>query len=271
MITASIVTYNSDRQELRHALQCVADSLVETIYVVDNSKEDSLCKFVESISDRVKYIHGHGNIGYGSAHNIAMRQAQKQGSSYHVVINPDIYFDNGSLEALAFFMDSNPSIGQVMPKVVYPNGELQYLCKLLPTPMDLIARRFIPCKSYVEKNNAVFEMRQSNYNTELDVPFLSGCFMFLRVDAIEKTGGFDDDFFMYCEDIDFCRRIGMAGYRTVFYPSVTIVHAHKKDSYKSRAMLVAHAKSAIRYFNKWGWVFDSYRKRINKEARQQYK
>ena len=136
--------------------------------------------------------------------------------------------------------------------------------------MDLIGRRFIPVKSIVQRRNDIFEMRNSGYSKEMDVPFLSGCFMFLRVDALGKTGGFSDKYFMYCEDIDLCRRISAAGYRTVFYPEVTVVHAHKKESYKSKKMLLMHIKSAVTYFNRWGWVFDRHRRRMNKMAKKQY-
>lgn len=266
MITASIVTYKTDKEELAKALSCATDSSVEKIYIVDNSPTDELSEFVMSISPKVEYIFGQGNVGYGSAHNIAIRQSIELGAKYHVVINPDIEFKNGVIESLTQYMDNHTDVGQVMPKIIYPNGELQYLCKLLPTPMDLIGRRFVPIKSYVEKRNQRLEMRNSGYDQEMMVPFLSGCFMFLRVDALAKVGGFDDDFFMYCEDIDLCRRIGLAGYRTMYYPTVEVVHAHKKESFKSKAMLKAHIKSAIRYFNKWGWLFDGYRTKINKTA-----
>ena len=270
MVTASIVTYNSDREELRRVIGCTAAGCVERIYVVDNSPTTALRDFVTGLSDKITYFYGQGNVGYGAGHNIAIRRAIETGAKYHVVINPDIYFEAGTLDALAGYMDANPQVGQVMPRIVYPDGSLQYLCKLLPTPMDLIGRRFIPVKSIVQRRNDIFEMRNSGYSKEMDVPFLSGCFMFLRVDALGKTGGFSDKYFMYCEDIDLCRRISAAGYRTVFYPEVTVVHAHKKESYKSKKMLLMHIKSAVTYFNRWGWVFDRHRRRMNKMAKKQY-
>lgn len=270
MITASIVTYKTDGQELDKVLQCVAASVVERVYVVDNSPSDELRELVARFEPKVAYIFGQGNIGYGSAHNIAIKKATQNGAIYHVVMNPDIYFENGTIEALAQYMDENPDVGQVMPKIIYPNGQTQYLCKLLPTPIDLIGRRFIPFKNYVKKRNSRFEMIQSGYNNTIQVPFLSGCFMFLRVSALANIGGFDDDYFMYCEDIDLCRRIGMSGFKTIYHPIVQVVHAHKKESFKSKTMLKAHIKSAVRYFNKWGWIFDNYRKYINRNATQQY-
>lgn len=271
MIAASIVTYKTDKTELVKVLQCTADSSVGKIYVVDNSPCDELRDFTTQISPKIEYIFGQGNVGYGSAHNIAIRKSIENGAKYHVVINPDIYFEQGTIETLAAYMDENPDVGQVMPKIVYPDGELQYLCKMLPAPIDLIGRRFIPLKNYMEKRNSTFEMRASGYNRTREVPFLSGCFMFLRVDALEKTNGFDDTFFMYCEDIDLCRRIGMQGYKTIYNPTTTVIHAHKKESFKSKAMLKAHVKSAVRYFNKWGWFFDAYRAKTNNKAKRQYK
>lgn len=269
MITASIVTYKSNHDELSLVLKCTAESLVEKIYIVDNSPTEELRHF-ETLSPKIEYIFGHGNIGYGSAHNIAMKKAIEIGAKYHVVINPDISFNKGVIENLAQYMDENGDIGQLMPKVIYPDGEIQYLCKLLPSPMDLIGRRFVPVKSYVAKRNYCFEMRGSGYDKTINVPFLSGCFMFLRTEAIAKVDGFDDEFFMYCEDIDLCRRIGMTGYRTVYYPEETVIHTHTKESFKSKAMLKAHIKSAIRYFNKWGWLFDAYRNKANSSAAKQY-
>lgn len=95
----------------------------------------------------------------------------------------------------------------------------------------------------------------------------SGCFMF-RLSAlqeIEQNGEFfDDQFFMYFEDFDLIRCLHKVG-KTLFYPAVKIIHDHATESYKSRKMLRAHIKSAFRYFNKWGWIFDRERKAWNGE------
>lgn len=262
MITSSIVVYKTDIIELKAVLACVLRSAVDWVFLIDNSPTNELRQFLD-FSAKIEYIYGQGNIGYGAAHNIAIRKSVELGAKYHVVINPDIQFSNGVIENLASYMDRHSNVGQVMPKVIYPNGELQYLCKLLPTPMDLIGRRFIPFKSYMEKRNYRFEMRASGYDKVMEVPFLSGCFMFLRVEALEKVGGFSDRYWMYCEDIDLCRRVGVVGYKTIYYPKVTIIHAHKKESFKKNGLLKQHMKSAIKYFNYWGWFFDFERKIIN--------
>ena len=88
--------------------------------------------------------------------------------------------------------------------------------------------------------------------------------MFVRTSVFEKSGLFDPRYFMYLEDYDLIRRINMNS-KTIFYPGVSIIHGHAKESYKNGKLLKIHIQSAIKYFNKWGWFFDNERKRINQE------
>jgi GT2 family glycosyltransferase len=136
-------------------------------------------------------------------------------------------------------MDSHEQVGWVMPRVVYPDGEMQHLCKLLPSPCDLIARRFIP-KRFLGKSREKFNPKITD--CEVCMPYLSGCFMFLRVSALQQVGLFDERFFMYGEDLDLSRRMHQK-YKTVYYPSATVVHAHRAESYHSLKMLKIHIKN----------------------------
>lgn len=119
-------------------------------YIIDNSSNDSLREYSQ-ISEKIKYIHSQ-NLGFGHGHNIALEMALAQGAKYHVIINPDIYWKDNVIEELTSFMDKNNDCGQVMPKILYPNGETQLLCKLIPTPINLIGRRFIPIKAIKQKS-----------------------------------------------------------------------------------------------------------------------
>ena len=153
-----------------------------------------------------------------------------------------------------------------MPKITNPDGSTQHLCKLVPTPFDLIARRFLPLpQSMVRAHQNRYELRCTGYDRQMDVPYLSGCFMFLRAAALRDVGVFDERFFMYPEAIDLTRRIH-ANWRTVFNPAVSVIHDHGKESYKSWRMLWIHMRSMIRYFNKWGWLLDGQRRRFNRET-----
>lgn len=263
MITASIATYKTNKAELKKVIESASNSPIQTIYIIDNSPTEELKEYVLSLSDKVKYQHSGGNIGYGGAHNIAIKRSIEQGEKYHVVLNPDITFDDSVIPALERYMDENEDAGSIMPLVKYPDGEIQYLCKLQATPLDLFGRRFIPFKSWINKRNEKYELHHSDYNKILNAPCLSGCFMFLRNSALEDIGLFDDSFFMYLEDYDLYKRMHKK-YKTIFYPHVYIVHDHKKESFKSKKMMFVHIKSAIHYFNKWGWFFDKDRREANK-------
>jgi GT2 family glycosyltransferase len=210
----------------------------------------------------------NSNKGFGAGHNVIMRNPDLIGK-YHIVLNPDVYFRIGTLEALYKYMETNIDVGNVMPRILYPNGKLQRLCKLLPTPKDWIIRMFIPIKSIRERIDYNFEMQFADYLEEMCVPYLSGCFMFLRKTVIEDVGVFDERIFMYGEDTDLNRRI-YRKYRTMYYPMVTITHNFEKGSHKNFRLLWIHVKAAIYYLNKWGWLFDKERTLINRKTKIAY-
>jgi GT2 family glycosyltransferase len=269
VITASLVLYNTAKHQLDRLWESIQQStVVPHLYVVDNSpKATQHPVFNES---RVTYIKTAGNLGYGRGHNIALRTVLKS-SEFHFVFNPDIYFGPEELEKMICFMRANGSVGQLMPKVLHQDGSLQYLCKLIPTPADLLLRRFMggPFKSLLRKRMERFELRFTGYSRIMDVPYLSGCFMLFRVDALRKVGLFDERFFMYPEDIDISRRMN-AQFRTVFFPGATIVHDHARDSYKSMRSMWIHIENLVKYFNKWGWIRDSQRSQANRETLKQF-
>lgn len=261
MITASIVTYYTDLIDLERIINCVLQSSVNKLYIVDNSSFKSIKEFVEKYPI-VEYIPNINN-GYGAGHNIAIKKAIDNDAIYHVVLNPDIYWTENVIERLISYMDENDDVGQIIPKVFYPDGRLQYLCKLVPSPMDLIFKRFLPAK-WTEKRLHKFQLRFTGYDRIMNVPYLSGCFMFFRVSALKEIGLFDERFFMYPEDIDITRRMH-AKYKTIFYPFVSIVHAHAAASKTSKKMLKIHIVNMIKYFNKWGWIFDRQRGQFNRQ------
>lgn len=238
-------------------------SLVEKIFLVDNSEQQD-SDYISMGGNKTTYIFNGENLGYGKAHNIALRMSQQADVKFHLVVNSDIFFDSAILRTMLDFMEANPDVGMLMPRVINPEGELQYLCKLLPTPLDLIGRRFLP-DCLMEKRMRRFELRDSGYDHIMNVPYMSGCFMLLRMEAIRKVGMFDERFFLYPEDIDLTRRIHRE-YKTLYYPYVTIIHDHARGSYHSKQLLKIHMKNMCLYFNKYGWFCDPERNRVNKQV-----
>ncbi|WP_038099062.1 glycosyltransferase [Treponema pedis] len=263
MITASIVLYNTDIIQLHDIINSYAPNSDRLLYLIDNSEKILDITKLKMDLTYIRYIFNNKNLGYGAAHNIGLREAVKLGSVYHLVLNPDLRFEPAVLDELKSFMDSNDDVVYLLPKIVYPDGKLQYLCKLLPSPFDLFLRRFLPRWKILQKYNDRYTLKHSGYDRIINPPCLSGCFMFLRMDTIKKHNiFFDECFFMYLEDFDIIRRLHRYG-KTVFYPYVTVVHDHAQESYRSMKMLLLHIHSVIKYFNKYGWFFDNERKLMN--------
>lgn len=261
--TVSIVVYRSRFNDIAPLLGCLLrESHIVRWVVVDNGSSDEIRDAVRGMGGI--YVRPGRNLGFGGGHNLALKQLAAVDAPYHLILNPDIVFDGNALGRLAEVMDSHPDVGLVMPKVLYPDGRNQYLCKLLPAPIDLVLRRFLPgpWKALARKRAALYELRFLDCDAPAYVPSLSGCFMFTRRSVLEAVGGFDERFFLYMEDVDLCRRM-LGASRLLYWPGVTVEHVHQMGSYRSRKLLFLHIRSAIQYFNKWGWILDNTRAQIN--------
>jgi hypothetical protein len=262
MISVSIVTYKTDLQELSRCLQSLTSPQIARIYIVDNSNQQYIADFCKSY-DKVQYI-ASANNGYGSGHNQAIRLAlENQETTYHLVLNADVYFNPSILELLSEYMDKNTDVAQVQPNITNIDGTPQYTCRLLPTPSDLILRRFLPNRLFKRQRDK-YLLKLADRTKEMNVPYHQGSFMFFRIACFKTVGLFDERFFMYPEDIDITRRMHKQ-YRTLYWPGVTVIHEHHAESYKNRKMLWIHIVNMVKYFNKWGWLFDRERKRWNKQ------
>lgn len=261
-ISGSIVAYNENHAQIVLAARSfLLSPLRLRLTVVDNSPSDDLRKEITAIG--AEYCFVGRNVGFAAGHNIGIRKHWMT-SEYHLVLNPDVEFGPEVLQTLYRFMQQNADVGLVVPRVLYPDGSEQHLCKLLPTPFDLVARRFggTVARTLFQGKMDRYLLKGMDLSKPIVIPCLSGCFMLVRTSLFHSVGLFDERYFLYMEDFDFCRRIGEVS-KTVFFPDVAIYHEYKKGSYKSPLMLKHHAKSAWQYFWKWGWFFDRTRERLN--------
>ncbi len=263
-VSCSVVCYDNPPAQIERVLACIrACGAIRRIYLLDNSRIAGLGGLARSVD--ANYVHLPKSPGYGRAHNFAIRCSLAQGSHYHLVLNPNIEFAPEVIPAMLAYMASHPEVGLLSPRMAYPNGQPQHPCKLLPTPLDLLIRRFCPPLHRRTGRQAKYELHDSGYDRIMDVPALSGCFMLIRGAVLRDIGGFDERFFLYFDDVDLTRRIGAVA-RTLYFPHVSIVHDYGKGSYKGLRLTLCHARSAIRYFNKWGWFADAQRDHINRNA-----
>ena len=265
MITASLVLYKSKVSEVERVLGCVENSIIDKVYVIDNSPTDDLRKVVKQAGPKkASYAQGHGNIGYGEGNNIGIRQALDAGSEYHAILNPDIIFEPEVIEHLRDYMAAHEEAGFIKPALTNVDGSFEGSAMLLPTPLVTFGRRMFP-NWLVEKVNRRFELKDVDLTVTRNVPNFSGSFMFIRSSVFHIVGLFDDRYFMYFEDFDLVRRIHKVS-QTVYYPHDTIIHAHAAEHRRNKKLLMLSIRAGIKYYNKWGWFFDSDRKKWNKEA-----
>jgi hypothetical protein len=267
--SVSIVLYNSNLVELSKAIESIfKTNLSIKLFLVDNSPSSKLNVFEND--HRIIYVHNPANPGFGAAHNIAIQKAMELDCNYHFIVNPDIYFDEDVISKMIEFMKSDPTIGMMMPEILNLDGSVQNLPKLLPSPLSIFWRKLKrPTKAYQKFINK-YELRQVPKKMIYNAPVLSGCFTLLNLEAIKKVGGYDDKFFMYFEDWDLSRRMHQE-YKTLYFPLVSVYHRYESGANRNSKLFKIFINSAITYFNKWGWFFDSERKKINKEALSQFK
>lgn len=268
-LTISIVLFNTEPTHLTDLCACIqkVDIPLKT-YFIDHSEDGSLAAHIPDDS-RFVYLKKDKNLGYGTGHNEVIRQEMDRGV-YHLVVNPDVYFDEGVLEQILAFAEGNPEAGLIMPRILNPDGADQHLYKLLPNPAVMIVRRFLPggLKGMFRGLLGDYEMSAADPGKVFQAPYLSGCFMWLRKEALKEVGLFDERYFLYFEDVDLSRRVG-AKWKTLYYGQVSIYHYFQRGSYNSWRLLRYHLQSAVKYFNKFGWL-DRERKSLNRQALEQF-
>ncbi len=219
------------------------------IIVIDNNSSDNTAALVklaqENYPGLIEWLPQKKNRGFGAGHNRALSLMKSQ---YHAVVNPDIIVPQGALLEMIQYMDENSDIGLLTPKILFPDGRLQYLCKHHPTFRDLFIR--LVFKTAFRKRQDWFEMRETGYNKPFAVEYASGSFMFFRTEVFLQIHGFDEAFFLYLEDADITRRVNEVS-RTLFVPHIHVFHEWQRDQHKKLYYMWVNLKSWLLYHRKW--------------------
>jgi GT2 family glycosyltransferase len=262
-VVVSFVLFNTEIGEVTRAVdQACACDCSTFVILVDNSVPPLPLPTYDRT--RVALIRTGANLGYGRGHNRAIAKAEGQ-SRYHIVMNTDLRYGADVIDSLVKFMDDNQSVGLSMPKVLYPDGRIQRLCRLLPDPLNLIGRRFFPRSAWSIARNQTYEFHDWGYDNIASFPFLSGCFMMMRRSVLDRVGGFDERFFLYAEDLDLSRRLHEVS-ETLYFPFVEVIHEYRSEQGRGMKRLLYGMRSLSQYFSKWGWIFDPSRDRVNQKA-----
>jgi len=241
-VVGSIVTYKTELQEVQQAIrQFLAVPLRLHLCIIDNSPT-ALPRSCYN-DPRISYYFANGNLGYGRAHNIALR-ASLGHTRYNLVMNTDITYSPDVVTRLVSFMDANPQAGLAGPKVLYPNGSLQHVCRLLPTPANMFLRRFLPRSPWTRRADAFYELRWWNHRCIANIPYFQGSFMLLQTQLCNRLGGFDERFGPEeaAEDNEFCYRWLRAGRPLRYEPSLVVEHHDWRSPDELERLYVRYAR-----------------------------
>ena len=251
-LTVSIVSYQT-RELLRDCLTALAaerDALAMEVTLVDNASRDGTVEMVRGDYPWVRLIENATNRGFGAAHNQALRGANGR---YWLVLNSDAIVTPGALATLLEFMDRNPSIAVAGPKLRYRTGEVQSSRRRFPTPATLFLestqfQRFWPDNGVLKH----YYVQDRSDDEPQDVDWLVGACLCVRAEAARSVGLFDERFFMYSDELDWCRRFRAAGWRVAYVPAAEVRHV---EGASSRADLAARdhrfQRSKLAYAAKW--------------------
>ena len=246
-VSVSIVTHNS-----ADVIGTLLQSLFEhtavplSVYVVDNgSTDDTVAKVRASFPDVT--VVTEDNRGFGAGHNTVLDRLT---STYHAVVNPDIVLHEDTLAALCAYLTEHPDVVMATPLILNPDGSRQDVPRRAPKRRYLLSRKLERFGGVFRRWRDEYTMRTAAFDAPLDVTFCTGCFFVIRTDVLKQIGGFDERFFLYCEDADLTRR-ALAYGRAVCLPQTAVIHEWERGSAHNLHLLRIHLSSLHKYFRKW--------------------
>lgn len=250
-LSVTICSWNT-QSDLRACLtslrECKDEADFEVI-VVDNASSDGSADMVEQEFPEFRLLRQSENLGFTGGHNLAIKE--RKGSNV-ALLNSDTIVHPGAIGALVQFMRENPGVGVVGPKLLNPDGSLQFSCRRFPNPVAAAFRntflgRWFPNNKYVR----TYLMQDFDHTKPCEVDWVSGAAMFIRGELVEAIGGLDGSYFMYCEDTDYCKRAWQSGFRVMYFPDAVITHAIGRSTDKvANKMIVRFHKSMFRFYRK---------------------
>lgn len=250
-ISVVIVAWNAERY-----LKLCLDSLSAApprrsfeVIVVDNASADGTVEMLTTLYPWVKLTRNKENLGFSKGNNVGIRQCQGR---YIALVNPDVQLLPGCLDALGEFLDQNPKVGCVGPRVLNPDMTMQSTCRRFPTLWNNfcsatgLATAFKGSRFFAGEHMFFFP-----HDRTIRVNVLVGCFSMIRRKTFDAVGLLDENLFMYGDDVDWCRRAWNAGWEVVFYPGARAIHDRGKITapYPVR-FAVAQQKSVLYYWRK---------------------
>ena len=234
-----IVNFNAGDflQNCLQSLEKVREDTLFDVWVVDNASQDGSIEKAKQKFPQNHYIENKENLGFGKANNIALRQIKTE---YVLFLNPDAKVLDKTLEFMLNYLDENPDVGAATCKVEKMDGSLDWAShRGFPTPWASFM--------FFLGDDSLYHLTEHDLTKAHEVDAISGAFFMTRKSVLDKVGLFDEDYFLYAEDIDLCFRIKQAGFKVMYVPEVKILHLKGVSSgIKKESLQITTAKDKSR-------------------------
>jgi len=258
MLSIIIVNYNAGPLTaacIESILKQEIDFKVEII-VIDNHSADDSVSHLRSDWPEIMVLANKENVGLSAGVNQGLAKAK---GKYSLNLNPDVIVLSGALQRMVNYMEQNDKVGMSGGQLISPNGAVQDSCYRFYTPMTILYRRTWLGRTVRGKREvARFLMRDYDRIKIRDVDWLMGACLMVRAEAVAKVGGMDERYFLYFEDVDWCRRFWKMHWRISYLPEARFSHYHQRSSEQAgwfglifNWIVREHIKSAVKYF----WKF----------------
>jgi len=220
------------------------------VIVVDNASSDGTAEMIRRCFPDVKLIESLTNLGFARGNNAGIELSSRQ---YLCLINPDVVVGENCISRMVDFMEQNPDIGMLGPKIIGRDGEVQRSCMRAPTLWNQLCRT-LGLDSLIKRSRLFggYLMTDFPHDSLRDVEVINGCFWMVRRDALLNVGNLDPRFWMYSDDLDWCRRFLIAGWRVVFFPEAQAVHFGGGSSQLAPVFCYVEMQRAnLRYWRKY--------------------
>jgi GT2 family glycosyltransferase len=195
---------------------------------------------------------GHGNVGYGRGHNLAIEVAD---TDFHLILNPDVFMERDALSNALRHMRDHSEVGLLTPRIADERGERVAQCYSYPSLFVLFLRGFCPTpvRRLFQQQIDRYLLQDRDWEHIVDdVPIATGAFMFCRTAILKELGGFSPRYFLYFEDFDLSLRMRRQA-RITYFPDVRIAHLGGGSARKGRRHIQMFVESAFTFFRSHGW------------------
>ncbi len=246
--------------------------LLRQILVIDNFSQDKTLEMMEKDFPEIKVLASQYNSGFGAAINWGVNNAP-EGVRYFLFLNPDIILRGQAIKKMVEFMDAHPNVALIGPGLFNPDLTIQSSCRRFISPkLTLYRRTFLGRFGFAKKALKKFLMKDIDHSKVQEVDWIFGACMMVRAEAVSEVGLMDERYFLYFEDMDWCRRFWEKGWKVCYYPEAQMIHYHRRDSAQesgfsalfNRAARI-HIKSAFKYFVKYFGIPKPRREKMKKE------